>query len=69
MEGRPHRRLAAPIALIAALAIAAGGGSSPLALRPAPRPAVRPLAASLDHIELVALRAQAAPQETAGARP
>jgi hypothetical protein len=70
MEGRPRRRLAAPVALVAALAIAAGGGSSPLALRPAqPGTAARSVAVPLDHIELVAMRAQAAPPETADTLP
>jgi len=60
----------APVALLAALAIAAGGGSSPWSVRPggsgiAVRPAVVPGSIALEHIELVALRAQAAPAEAA----
>ena len=59
LEQRVHRLVAAPIALLAALAIATGGGSAPLATGvPAARTAPRPAAIHLDHIELVALRAQ-----------
>jgi hypothetical protein len=63
------RRLAlAPVALFAAIAIAAGGGSSPWSVRPsgaglAARPAIVSPGVSLEHIELVALRALAAPSE------
>jgi hypothetical protein len=65
-EQRIQRRVAGPIALLAAIAIAVGGGSTRLttgstALRGMPRPA----AFQLDHLELVAVRAQASPAEVA----
>jgi len=58
-----RRRAALPIALLAAIAIAAGGGSSPWSVRPTPpatlaRPAAAPVGLPLEHIELVAMRAQ-----------
>ncbi|HJP89780.1 MAG TPA: sortase [Candidatus Limnocylindrales bacterium] len=58
-----RRRIALPIALLAAVAIAAGGGSSPWSVPPAARgvvahPAGVPVVAPLEHIELVATRAQ-----------
>jgi hypothetical protein len=58
-----RRRIVLPIALLAAIAIAAGGGSSPWSVRPPARgivahPAGPPVVLPLDHIELVATRAQ-----------
>jgi hypothetical protein len=59
-----RQRAALPIALLAAIAIAAGGGSSPWSVRPPvaavlARPAGAPVSMALVHIELVAMRAQA----------
>lgn len=59
-ERRFRRRLSAPVALLAALAIAAGGSSTPWAVSPsASAPSARSVGFPLDHVELVALRAQA----------
>ena len=59
-----RRRAAAPLALFAAIAIAAAGGSSPWFGRSSSSPAAHPggpSAVHLEHVELVALRAQNAP--------
>jgi hypothetical protein len=68
MEGSLRRRIAVPVALLAALAIGAGGSSSPWALSPAnggrsDRAAAPagPATVQLAHLELVALRAQLTP--------
>ena len=60
-----RRRAAAPLGLFAAIALAAGGGSAPLGINRPPglqaaRPAA-PAAVHLEHLELVALRAQSTP--------
>ncbi len=66
LEQRIQRRVAAPVALLAAIAIAAGGGSTRLSISsPALRGAARPAAFQLDHLELVAVRAQTTPAEAA----
>jgi hypothetical protein len=66
LEQRIQRRIAAPIALLAALALAAGGGSGRLPIGSSiPRAAMRPAPVHLEHIELVALRAQSTPAEVA----
>jgi hypothetical protein len=65
LEQRIQRRVAAPIALLAALALATGGGSGRLPIgSPAPR-GDRPSAIHLEHIELVALRAESTPAAVA----
>jgi hypothetical protein len=63
LEQRIQRRVAAPVALLAAIALAAGGGSSRLAMGSSEANVpVRPAVIQLDHLELVALRAQSAPE-------
>ena len=66
LEQRIQRRIATPIVLLAAIALAAGGGSTRLATGSAP-PSVgaRPAPIHLEHIELVAMRAQSTPAEVA----
>ena len=60
LEQRIQRRVAAPLAVLAAIALAAGGGSTRLPIGTAATHAARPVVTPLEHIELVALRAQAA---------